>query len=174
MDLIRAALQDAVLGQDFLTWLWSRSERNGWLFKAKDGAEFNLYLEQRMSVRGGSGDSVEKAVVTGPHAEFTEAKLGLRNGKRVDKALVRFERDGQTWTVLVSSDDFGLGSLKTPKIETHLEEGDDPDAPFLEKMLLIENCLDLLDELYRQFLELRLSPDWNGELRAFKEWLAER
>jgi len=174
MDLIKAALQDAVLGQDFLTWLWFRSEKNGWLFRSAQGQEFNVYLEQRLSVRGGSGDNVEKAVVTGPHAEFTEAKLGLRNGKLVDKALLRLERDGATWTVLLGSDDFSLSGLKTPKIETRLEEGDDPDAPFLEKMMLLEQCIDFVDELYRQFLEVRLSTSWTDELRTFREWLSER
>lgn len=174
MDLIKAALQDVVLGQDFLTWLWFRSEKNGWLFRMADGTEFNVYLEQRLSVRGGSGENVEKAVVTGPHAEFTEAKLGLRNGKLVDKALVRMERDGTTWTVLLGADDFSLSSLKTPKIETRLEDGDDPDAPFLEKMMLIEQCTAFIDELYRQFLEVRLSTEWTDELRLFREWLEER
>jgi len=174
MDLIKAALQDVVLGQDFLTWLWFRSEKNGWLFRMKDGSEFNVYLEQRLSVRGGSGENVEKAVVTGPHAEFTEAKLGLRNGKLVDKALVKIERDGATWTVLLASDDYSLSSLKTPKIETRLEEGDDPDAAFLEKMMLLEQCTGFIDELYRQFLEVRLSTNWTDELRAFREWLAEK
>lgn len=174
MDLIRAALQDGVLGQDFLTWLWCRSEKNGWLFTKKDGTEFNVFLEQRLSVRGGSGDSVEKAVVSGPNAEFTEAKQGLKNGKRVDKALLRFERDGATWTVQLSADDFSLNSLKTPKIETRLEEGDDPDAPFLEKVLLVENCLEFVDELYRQFLVARLSTNWTDELRGFRAWLAEQ
>lgn len=174
MDLIKAAMQDVVLGQDFLTWLWFRSEKNGWLFQMPGGGEFNVFLEQRISVRGGSGDNVEKAVVTGPHAEFTEAKLGLRNGKLVDKALVRIERDGATWMVLLASDDFSLSGLKTPKIETKLEEGDDPDAPFLEKMLLLEQCMEFVDELYRQFLEVRLSTNWLDELRVFRAWLAEQ
>ena len=174
MDLIKAALQDVVLGQDFLTWLWFRSEKNGWLFRMKDGSECNVYLEQRLSVRGGSGENVEKAVVTGPHAEFTEAKLGVRNGKLVDKALVKIERDGATWTVLLASDDFSLSSLKTPKIETRLEEGDDPDAAFLEKMMLLEQCTGFIDELFRQFLEVRLSTNWTDELRTFREWLAEK
>ncbi len=174
MDLIKAALQDVVLGQDFLTWLWFRSEKSGWLFHMKDGSEFNVYLEQRLSVRGGSGENVEKAVVTGPHAEFTEAKLGLRNGKLVDKALVKIERDGASWTVLLASDDFSLSSLKTPKIETRIEEGDDPDAAFLEKMMLVEQCTGFIDELFRQFLEVRLSTKWTDELRTFREWLAEK
>jgi len=174
MDLIKAALQAPVIGQDFLTWLWFRSERNGWNFTLPGGGELNVFLEQRLSVRGGSGENVEKAVVTGPHAEFTEAKLGLRNGKLVDKAVIRFERDGNTWMVLLDADSFSLSSLKTPKIETRVEDGDDPDATFLEKMMLVEQCMDFVDELYRQFLQVRLSTDWTDELRAFREWLAER
>ena len=174
MDLVKAAMQDSVLGQDFLTWLWFRSEKNGWLFPIKDASEVNVYLEQKLSVRGGTGNNVEKAVVSGPHAEFTEAKLGLKNGKLVDKTLVRFERDGATWTVLLNSDDFSLSGLKTPKIKTRPEEGDDPDAPFLEKMLLLEQCMGFIDELYRQFLAIRLSTDWTKELRTFRGWLSEQ
>jgi hypothetical protein len=92
----------------------------------------------------------------------------------VDKAVVRFERDGATWMVLLGSDDFTLSGLKTPKIETRLEEGDDPDAPFLEKILLVEQCMEFVDELYRQFLEVRLSTNWTDELRSFRGWLAEQ
>ena len=51
------------------------------------------------------------------------------------------------------------------------EEGDDPDALFLEKMYLIESSLEMLDELYRQFLEARLSPAWGAEAAAVAEWM---
>ena len=173
MDPNIAAAKDPILGQDFLTWLWFKSEKNGWLFRQKDGAEVNVYLEQRISVRGGEGEDAETAVVTGPHALFAEARLGLKSGKRVDKALIRFEQDGETWTVMLKADDLSLNGLRTQKIETRTEEGEDPDARVLEKLFLVEKCAAFIDTLYSQFLTVRLGSGWTGELSDVAEWLKE-
>ena len=173
MDSTMAEAKNPVLGQDFLTWLWFKSEKSGWLFKLPGGGEVNVYLEQKISVRGGEGDDAETATVSGPHAQFAEARLGVRSGKRVDKALIRFEQDGETWTVMVKADDFSLNALRTPKMETRSEEGDDPDAKVLEKLFLIEKCAGFFDALYTQFLHTRLSQGWTGELSDFADWLRE-
>ncbi len=173
MDLQHAAMLDPVLGQDFLTWLWFKSETNGWIFRLDGGEEVNVFLEQKVSVQGGEGDNVETATVSGPHSEFAEARQGLRAGKRVDKALVRFEQDGDTWFVQLKAGDLKLNSLRTPKVETKLEEGDDPDSPVLEKLYLLERACGFLDDIYAQFLKIRLGTTWSDELRAFAEWLAE-
>ena len=173
MDSMMAEAKNPVLGQDFLTWLWFKSEKSGWLFKLPDDSEVNVYLEQKISVRGGEGEDAETATVSGPHAQFAEARLGLKSGKRVDRALIRFEQDGETWTVTVKADDFTLNALRPPKIDTRSEEGEDPDAKVLEKMFLIEKCTNFFDALYAQFLAIRLSPGWPGELSDFGEWLRE-
>ena len=173
MDINMAEAKNPVLGQDFLTWLWFKSEKSGWLFKLPDGSEVNVYLEQKISVRGGEGEDAETATVSGPHAQFAEARLGVKSGKRVDRALIRCEQDGETWTVTVKADDFTLNSLRTPKMETRSEEGDDPDAKVLEKLYLVEKCAGFFDALYSQFLTVRLSQGWTGELSDFAEWLRE-
>jgi hypothetical protein len=173
MDINMAEAKNPVLGQDFLTWLWYKSEKSGWLFKLPDGGEVNVYLEQKISVRGGEGDDAETATVSGPHAQFAEARLGVKSGKRVDRALIRFEQDGETWTVTIKADDFTLNALRTPKMETRSEEGDDPDAKVLEKLYLIEKAAGFFDALYSQFLTIRLGQGWQGELSDFAEWLQE-
>lgn len=173
MDPNTAAIKDPILGQDFLTWLWFRTENSGWLFKLADGSEINVYLEQKISVRGGEGENAETASVSGPLAEFAEARQGLKNGKRVDRALLRLEQDGNTWMVQIKAQDMSLNSLRTPKIETSPDEGDDPDALYLEKLYLLEHATTVIDDIYGQFLELRLGPDWRDELRAFSMWLNE-
>ena len=43
---------------------------------------------------------------------------------------------------------------------------------FLEKMYLIDLSLDMLDEMFRQFLVLRLdSAAWNREAAAVAQWM---
>ena len=167
---------DLTLGQDFLTWLWYKSETSNGLFRMSGneentGAPFTLNMEQRVVVRGGEGDNKETASVSGSLSPLREARLGLLTGKLVVRALARMEKDGMSWQVTLKADDFSIGSLKTPQVAKN-EEGDDPDALFLEKMYLIESSLDMLDEVYRQFLMVRLDQTaWGREVQEVAAWM---
>lgn len=171
MDQYLGQTQDIMLGQEFLTWLWYSSEKSNGAFRLRDGQDIALYVERRVSVQGGEGDNVETATVSGAMSELREAKLGLATGKKVNRALVRFERDVEAWQTTLKSDDFTCSGLKTPSIEAGKDPGDDPDAVFLEKIYLIERALGFLDEIYRQFLELRLSSRWVEEVKALRVWI---
>ena len=166
-------MTDMVLGQEFLTWLWYKSESQGGNFKSQDGEPFTLYLEQRVSVTGGAGDTKETTSVSGLLSELREAKTGLAMGKKVSKALVRIESDPEQWSGTIKAEDFSLASFKTPKIETKQEEGDDPDAVFLEKMYLMERGLAFLDSVFLDFLKIRFSEGWQAEARAVGQWMAD-
>lgn len=161
---------DIILGQEFLTWLWFRSESRNGSFQTADGKPFGVFMEQRIAVQGGEGESLETATVSGNMSQLREARLGLSTGKKVARALLRFERDADSWLVTLKAEDFSLNSLKTPVIEKDGED-DEPDARFLEKIYLIETCLGFLDEVYRQFLAVRLSPRWVEEVRDLRVWM---
>lgn len=166
--------ESAILGQEFLTWLWFKSEHEGGRFKAGD-EWFEVYMEQRVSVEGGSGDGKEVATVAGPHAEMREARMGLSTGKKVNRALLRLAQDGEEWTMQLKAEDFAYNSVRTPKVDTRREQGEDPDGIWLEKLYLLEKCIGFMDALYRQFLEVRLSSiKWPQELKAFRTWLTAR
>lgn len=167
---------DLILGQEFLTWLWFRSATGG-IFNDKSGRPFTVSMEQRIVVQGGDGDHVETASVSGIDSELREARMGLTTGKKVTRALLRLERDPEEWQVTLKAADFSLGSLKTPKIEANPRDGADPDALFLEKMYLVEACLELLDVLYAAFLQVRLDDGpagrggWRDEVAGLREWM---
>lgn len=164
---------DLILGQDFLTWLWFKSEAGRGSFETEKGVPFALYMEQRISVQGGEGESLETATVSGPMSELREARMGLTTGKKVSRALLRLERDGEAWSVTVRAQDFQLNSFKTPVIEKE-QEDDEPDARFLEKIYLVEQGLQLVDCVFTQFLRVRLNAElWRDEVRAFRRWLQE-
>ena len=161
---------DFILGQDFLTWLWYKSETNGGNFQDKKGYPFAVIMEQRISVQGGAGDSHETATVAGAMSELREARLGLSTGKKVTRALLRFECDGHTWQISLKAENFSLNSLKTPKIEKP-EEDEDPDAAVLERLYLIDSCLEFIDELFAEFTKIRLSTAWNEEILQIRSWM---
>ncbi|WP_045214916.1 hypothetical protein [Desulfonatronovibrio magnus] len=173
VDLQLAKEKGAALGRDFLTWLWFRSEIQDGVFQTGSGQDFALYLEQKIVVEGGEGDSLEKAVCTGIMSDLWEARQGLRTGKKVVQAKIKLEQDDNEWLVQLDAADFAFSGLKTPKVDTKQEEGDDPDSAFLEKMFLLERAMELIDEAYKLFLHKRMSIDWQGEREAFQKWLHE-
>lgn len=171
MDLEHAESVGLLLGQEFLTWLWFASETSNGLFRTKGGEAFSVTVEQKVSVQGGEGEARETAVCSGPMAELREARMGLRTGKKVNKVKVRVERDEVAWQVLLDAATFTLQGLKTPKVEMKLEEGEDPDSRILEKIYLLEKCIDFLDIVYARFLDLRFGPQWSEETARLRKWL---
>ncbi|WP_045221824.1 hypothetical protein [Desulfonatronum thioautotrophicum] len=171
MSLETLKAKDLALGQEFLTWIWFRSERSNGQWQTQDGVPFGLTFEGRVMVQSGEGDYLETAVCSGPGAELHEAKSGLLRGKKVHQAKLRMEEDGHGWHVTIKAEDFSTAGFKTPKVEFRLEEGQDPDGPFLEKMYLLERALLFFDQMFLQFLKLRFSPQWADELRAIRRWV---
>jgi len=171
MDLSLVERENVLLGQDFLTWLWYKTDGENVLFALEDKRTFSLHMEQKVSVQGGEGETKATATVSSPSGELTEAKTGLIHGKKVNKAQLLFSMDQDDWLVQINSADFGISGLKTPKISTKDDEGDDPDGKFLEKMFLVERCLEMLDIVFTQFLTLRMSKEWNEEAAKVKLWI---
>ncbi len=162
---------DIILGQEFLTWLWYKSDTTPNAFIDKKGVPFSVSMEQRIVVQGGEGDNLETASVSGSLSPLREARLGLVTGKKVTRAIVRFEQNDLDWQVSLKAEDLSCNSLRTPKIEKESDD-DDPDAFLLEKIYLMELCLGLIDALYAQFLQLRLSDNWAKEVRDLQGWMS--
>ena len=171
MDLSLVERENIILGQDFLTWLWFKTDSENTLFALEDKRTFTLQMEQRVSVQGGEGEGVETTTVSSPRNELSEAKAGLHTGKKVNKAQLLFSMDQDDWLIQINATDFGISGLKTPKISTKDDEGDDPDAKFLEKMFLLERCLAMLDVVFTTYLKIRMTKEWAEESAKVKLWI---
>ncbi len=163
---------EMILGQDFLTCIWFKGEHGNGMFRTHGkGEAYTVSMEQRVVVRGGDGENLETASVSGAMSLLREARLGLAVGKKVVRALIRLEKDELSWQLTLKAEDFALNGLRTPALAKK-EEDDDPDASLLEKMYLIEQCLALIDDLYRHFLALRLNSQlWAKECRELAAWI---
>jgi len=159
-----------LLGEEFLTWLWFKSEEQNGLLEV-EGETFALYFTGRVVVEGGEGEAMEKTVCSGEMSELIEAKKGLQLGKKVTQARIRLEQDSLSWQFNVKAEDFSLQSLKTPKIEMKVEQSDELEGRFLEKMYLIDKCVKVFLGLYAQFLELRFGPGWMEEVGKIRTWV---
>lgn len=170
-DAYLGQAKDIVLGQDFLTWLWYKSEAKAGMFTMPNGESFAMYVEQRISVQGGEGDTKETTSVSGPTSELKEAKIGLAMGKKVTKAQIHVDVDSDSWQFTLKAEDFSFNGFKTPKVDTKRDEDDDPDAILLEKIYLLERGLSFIDHMFFEFLKIRLSSEWENERMAVGVWL---
>ncbi len=172
IDLTKAETASQYIGQDFLTWLWYYTELKSGYCQDSTGQDCIVAFERRIAVQGGEGDSLDKAVSSGPRSELKEVKNGLQQGKKVQQARIRIEQDSLVWQLQLQAEDLSLSGFKTPKISLQTEEGEDPDGPFLEKMYLLEKGIEILDTLFARFLSLRFSDSWEEERRAVSKWIS--
>lgn len=94
--------------------------------------------------------TVEQAVTAIDAAEGADllALSAPMADRRVTKASLLVLLDGEEYAATIRAEDFGISGLKTPKVQKG-KEGDEPDAPFLEKVYLLTK---FVAALYSAFL----------------------
>ena len=86
LDLISA---NRWLGADFLLWLMYRTMNDSGAYRinrpgpAGDGDPFVAYLNDRLILRGGGDEGMQKITVAGPQDHFSEAFTALKTGKEI-------------------------------------------------------------------------------------------
>lgn len=161
----------SLIGREFLTWLWFKSEeRNGHIALSKT-EEVELHLLKRIALEAGEGEYSQGVVCSGLHAELKEGKEAIRQGKKVKEAGVKLHRDQNEWEFNFKADNFYFQSLKMPVVDWQ-ETPEDPSASLLERIYLIENAVKTIDQLFDIFLALRFSADWTEkEKPLLNKWL---
>ena len=74
--------QAFILGQEFLTWLWHKSEAQDGLFKDKNSREFALFMEQRIVVQGVAAALAARRSKSGPRSNRARCASAWLNGSR--------------------------------------------------------------------------------------------
>ncbi len=161
----------ASLGEDFLTWLWFKTEKDNGVFESPTNGVFTVVLGDKVVVMGGEGEFKESAMSSGKNSSFKEAKQGLKVGKKVVLAKLIIEYNGEEWSFAIKSEDFSFFSFKTPKVSKKINEDEDPDGKFFEKLYLIEKGVELFDEIFKDFLKKRFDPIWEEEVEEMRKWL---
>jgi len=160
-----------LIGREFLTWLWFKSEeRNGAIALAKTD-EVQLQLLKRIALEAGEGEYSQGVVCSGLHAELKEGKEAIRQGKKVKEANLQLHRDRDEWEFNFKADAFYFQSLRMPAADPP-ETQEDTEGILLERIYRIENAVRTIDRLYESFLTLRFSPEWTkNEKPRLAAWL---
>ena len=174
MDRVDLIAEKRVLGQEFVTWLWFKSEERGGSVEIPGSGDVTVVFEKHLLLESGEGEAHEKIICQGLQAELNEARTGLKMGKKLEQARVLIGLGEYEWNLTVRASVFDFKSVKTPKTMAAGEESDDPAAAegmILEKIGLYEQLLKLMDELFRLYLKIRLSREWEAELARLRNWI---
>jgi hypothetical protein len=159
------------VGREFTTWLWFKSrQKDGQI--TMNGEDYTVNFIRRMVLESGAGEMTETVVCSGLNFDLNEAKGALRQGKKVKDARIRIEKDSTAWEFGYKGDSFQFQSVKLP-VSAEVGENETPEGRNLERLFMISSLTDVMDELFKMFLLLRMSTEWEREKAAMWAWIEE-
>ncbi len=175
MDLVDIIAEKRFLGQEFLTWLWFKSDERGGAIAVEPHGDILVVFEKHLLLEYGEGESFEKVVCQGLRAELKEARTGLCLGKKLEQARLMIQVGEYEFHVTLKGSVFEYRSVRLPKTMTQAEEADDPAARegmVLDRLGLYQTLVHTIDALFRMFLRVRLSDRWPEERERLAAWIA--
>ncbi len=160
----------AFLGEEFLTWLWWRSETGEAEYELPGGIRVGVTLDDYLSL-GGSAEETDQTLRRGLPSRSVEATAALCTGKRPTRARLILATPEGEWNFTLDGSRMDFLSVKLPEDEEDL----DPQALNEWRMAGFDRLVELVDGIYRIFLEDRLSPSFRDRtLPRMRAWLQAR
>jgi len=174
MDLVDLIAEKRFLGQEFLTWLWYKSDERGGAIDLPESGDIIVIFEKHLLLESGEGETLEKVICQGLQAELKEARTGLSLGKKLEQARILIQLGDYEFHVTIKGSTMDYRSVKLPKTMEQSEEGDDEAARegmLLDRIGLYETLLRTLDGLFRLFIQARTTAAWPEELQRIHAWI---
>ncbi len=175
MDLVDLMVEKRFLGQEFLTWLWWKSEERGGSVEIPGFGDITVVFEKHMLLEYGEGEYSEKLVCTGLQTELKEARTGLLMGKKLEQARIQIVKDTYEWNFTLGAALFEFRNVRLPKTAATEQGGGNSDEEMegmiLERVFLFEELVRIINDLFRLFLKIRISSDWSAELQTIRGWV---
>ena len=159
------------LGHEFLTWLWFNMDENQGGIVKTDKDMVSLEMDDRIVLEKSFDDRVENIRIKGDGAGLDEAKLSLQKGGVVTELNFSLKNGEHEWKFNIKGESLNISSLKSPETGK-IEKKDDIEGAVLEKIYLYEKVVSLIENLYNQFIHLRISNKWNDDtVPLIKKWI---
>ena len=172
MSSASAATDWGFLGEEFLTWLWYRTDTKGGDFELAGKRHVGVVLDDFLAFAPRDQDQVEQTLKKGLPTHSAEAATALRNGSRLRRAKLILAEGQAQWTVTIDGPTMSLLSVRLPEDD---EEATEPKEVSIERALGFWRAHEIVSGLYRHFLDVRLKPDYlksTGEAQA--NWMQSR
>lgn len=175
MDLVDIIAEKRFVGQEFLTWLWWKSEERGGSVELTGQGDITVVFEKHMLLEYGEGDTNEKVICSGLQAELKEARTGLQMGKKLEQARIKIIQNDYEWNFTLAAALMEFRSVKLPKTSGTEESGnsaEETEGMILERIYLFEELVKVVTELFREFLQIRVGESWRQELMQIQKWVS--
>jgi hypothetical protein len=171
LDVAVAYNRFKFLGDEFLTWLWFIIEQDPAILRSMDPDLTSFEIGNRIVLEKRKKESVERITIKGENANFEEGMLALKKGALVAELNLVYRSSEQKWQFTLKGESLNISSFKTPKIALS-QDPDDLEGVVLEKVFLYDKILQFLEKLYKYFIKLRTSNNWqSGVVPLIKKWM---
>ena len=159
------------LGYEYLTWLWFVLETDQDKITNLEQGPVSMEIGNRIVLENKKKDAVETITIKGDDAGLEEGLLALGKGAFVTEINLVFTFEERKWRFSLKGESLAFSSLRTPDVGA-VETGDDVEGVVLEKAYLYEQVIRFTEKLFRNFIELRVSMDWNKKVvPRIKKWI---
>jgi hypothetical protein len=177
MDLIDIIAEKKFFGQEFLTWLWWKSEERGGSVSLPGQGDIRIIFEKHMLLEYGEGEANERLICRGLQTELKEARTGMFIGKKLEQARIRLEQDQHEWNFTLAAALMEFRNVRLPKTagteEDPSNRKEEIEGMILERIYLFEELIRIVNELFRLFLLVRVGPEWKAELLKIRSWVGK-
>lgn len=165
----------AFLGEEFLTWLWWRSETGRAEFELSQSERVGVALDAPLLLKSTeedeNGNRPEQTLKFGSPLRGPESGVALRRGKRLVRAKLILSDGTREWNCTFDAENFVLKSIRVPEPDADDDSGD----PALENVSAFEETFLMFDAIFRIYLIERISPEFRSkQLREMRAWVNER
>lgn len=159
------------LGYEFLTWLWFSIENEQNLIQTSLPQPASIQIGNRIKLENHRNKNLETITIKGDEAGLEEGVLALRKGALVTELNIIYETQNLVWQFNIIGESLNIGNLKT-QVAGPLEKKEDFEEQVLEKTYQYGESIQLVDNLYNNFITLRVSTDWeDNTVIKIKNWI---
>lgn len=171
LDIAVAYNRYRFLGNEFLTWLWFFLETDSESLNQFDEELISLNIGNRIVLENRTPNGTETITIKGDSAGLEEGILALNKGAAVIEVNLIYKSAILEWQFSLKGENLSFAGLKLP--ETAVEESEDEmEALIIDKIYLYEKPFQLIDNIYRFFIHLRLSPQWQQDtIERMRKWM---
>ena len=160
------------IGYEFLTWLWFVMENQPQLLRQVDNELVSLDVGNRMVLENNRNEDVQSVTIKGDPAGLEEGLLALRKGAVVTELKLVYKAGNNEWRFGLKGESLNMSSLKPPPVGT-VERSEDVEGAVLEKIFLYEKIFSLVNNIYKAFIQLRVSDRWDTEtVPSIRKWIS--
>lgn len=171
LDISFAYSRYKFLGNEFLTWLWFIVENDRERLKKIEKDLVYLNIGNRIVLENKINDAVETITILGDDAGLEEGIISLGKGAVVTEINLLYKSGDNEWRFTIKGESMNISNLKIPETAI-VESGEEIEGMVLEKAYLYEKATKLIDNLFNEFIKLRVSGKWSESIvPEIRKWI---